>query len=120
MAFKLNSKTAKQFIENENNIIFFESDDEFTDFCIAPYAVAKRSSDGTLFVEGQYSDMYKKYIEQGKTFIIKDEDSQVFKHQCVSKRVSVKIDDLPSYSRFDVVQLPVQNLEQYFEDLEDL
>jgi hypothetical protein len=25
--------------------------------------------------------MYKKYIEEGKTFIIKDEDSQVFKHQ---------------------------------------
>jgi hypothetical protein len=120
MAFKLNSKTAKQFIENENNIIFFESDDEFTDFCIAPYAVVKRSSDGTLFVEGQYSDMYKKYIEQGKTFIIKDENSQVYKRQCVSKRVPVKIDDFPSYDRLTLVQLPVQNLEPYFEDLEDM
>ena len=29
MAFILNSKTAKQIIENENNMIFFESDDEF-------------------------------------------------------------------------------------------
>jgi len=120
MAFKLNSKTAKQIIENENNIIFFESDDEFTDFCIAPYAVVKRLSDGTPFVEGQYSDMYKKYIEQGKTFIIKDENSQVYKRQCVTKRVPVKIDDLPSYDRLTVVQLPVQNLEEYFEDLEDI
>ena len=120
MAFKLNSKTAKQIIENENNIIFFESDDEFTDFCIAPYAVVKRSSDGTLFVEGQYSDMYKKYIEQGKTFIIKDENSQVYKRQCVNKRVPVKIDDFPSYDRLTLVQLPVQNLEPYFEDLEDM
>ena len=120
MAFKLNSKTAKQIIENENNIIFFESDDEFTDFCIAPYAVVKRLSDGTPFVEGQYSDMYKKYIEQGKTFIIKDENSRVYKRQCVTKRVPVKIDDLPSYDRLTVVQLPVQNLEEYFEDLEDI
>ena len=102
------------------NIFFFESDDEFTDFCIAPYAVVKRSSDGTLFVEGQYSDMYKKYIEQGKTFIIKDENSQVYKRQCVSKRVPVKIDDFPSYDRLTLVQLPVQNLKPYFEDLEDL
>lgn len=101
-------------------IFFFESDDEFTDFCIAPYAVVKRSSEGTLFVEGQYSDMYKKYIEQGKTFIIKDENSQVYKRQCVSKRVPVKIDDFPSYDRLTLVQLPVQNLKPYFEDLEDL
>ena len=102
------------------NIFFFESDDEFTDFCIAPYAVVKRLSDGTPFVEGQYSDMYKKYIEQGKTFIIKDENSQVYKRQCVSKRVPVKIDDFPSYDRLTLVQLPVQNLKPYFEDLEDL
>ena len=102
------------------NIFFFESDDEFTDFCIAPYAVVKRSSEGTLFVEGQYSDMYKKYIEQGKTFIIKDENSQVYKRQCVSTRVPVKIDDFPSYDRLTLVQLPVQNLEPYFEDLEDM
>ena len=102
------------------NIFFFESDDEFTDFCIAPYAVVKRSSEGTLFVEGQYSDMYKKYIEQGKTFIIKDENSQVYKDQCVRKRVPVKIDDFPLYDRLPLVQLPVQNLEPYFEDLEDL
>lgn len=102
------------------NIFFFESDDEFTDFCIAPYAVVKRSSEGTLFVEGQYSDMYKKYIEQGKTFIIKDENSQVYKRQCVNKRVPVKIDDFPSYDRLTLVQLPVQNLEPYFEDLEDM
>lgn len=98
----------------ENNIIFFESDEEFADFCIAPYAVVKRSADGTLSVEGQYSDMYKKYIEEGKTFVIKDEDSRVYKHQCVSKRVPVQ-----STGRSATVQLPVQNLEEYFEDLED-
>ena len=106
-------------MEIKKNIISFDSDKKFEDFCIAPYAAVKRSANGTLFVEGQYSDMYKKYIEEGKTFIIKDEDSQVFKHQCISKRVPVKVDGFPSYNRLTLVQLPVQNLEEYFEDLED-
>ena len=101
----------------ENDIIFFESDEEFADFCIAPYAVVKRSADGKPFVEGQYSDMYKKYIEEGKTFIIKDEDSQVFKRKRVSKVVPVKVDDFPSYNRPRCVWLDVQNLEQYFKIL---
>ena len=101
-------------MEIKKNTIYFDSDKEFEDFCIAPYADVKRSADGTLSVEGQYSDMYKKYIEEGKTFIIKDEDSRVYKHQCVSKRVSVQ-----GTGRCATVQLPVQNLEEYFEDLED-
>ena len=101
-------------LSNKKNIFYFESDEEFIDFCLAPYAIVKRSADGTLSVEGQYSEMYKKYIEEGKTFIIKDEDSQVFKHQCVRKRVPVQ-----GTGRSATVQLPVQNLEQYFEDLED-
>lgn len=101
-------------MEIKKNIISFDSDKEFEDFCIASYAAVKRSANGTLFVEGQYSDMYKKYIEEGKTFIIKDEDSRVYKHQCVSKRVSVQ-----GTGRCATVQLPVQNLEEYFEDLED-
>ena len=101
-------------MEIKKNIISFDSDKEIEDFCIASYAAVKRSANGTLFVEGQYSDMYKKYIEEGKTFIIKDEDSRVYKHQCVSKRVSVQ-----GTGRCATVQLPVQNLEEYFEDLED-
>ena len=103
-----------KIMEIKKNIIYFDSDMEFEDFCIAPYAVVKRSANGTLFVEGQYSDMYKKYIEEGKTFVIKDEDSRVYKHQCVSKRVSVQ-----GTGRCATVQLPVQNVEEYFEDLED-
>ena len=108
-----------KIMEIKKNIIYFDSDMEFEDFCIAPYAVVKRSANGTLFVEGQYSDMYKKYIEEGKTFIIKDEDSKVYERQCVSKRVPVKVDDFPSYNRLTLVQLPVQNLEKYYEELED-
>ena len=98
-------------MEESNNTIYFESDDEFTEFCVAPYAVVKQSEKGTYYVEGEYSDEYLDCIEQGKTFVIKDEDSVVFDRQCVSKRVSVQ-----GTSRTTLVQLPVENLEEYWED----
>ena len=66
MSFKINSKTVK------SNVLYFESDEEFTDFCVAPFAVVKRSEDGTLYYEGEYSEEYKKCVEEGKTFIIKE------------------------------------------------
>ncbi len=95
------------------DIIYFESDEEFTDFCLAPYAVVRETAKGNLVVEGQYSDLYKKYVEEGKTFIIKDENSQVYKRLCVSKRVPIKVEGFPDYNRSTLVQLPVENLEEW-------
>ena len=51
-------------MEKSNNTIYFESDDEFTDFCLAPYAIVKQSEKGTYYVEGEYSDEYLECIEQ--------------------------------------------------------
>ena len=95
--------------------IYFESDDEFTDFCVAPYAVIKQSESGVYYYHGEYSDLYKKAIEEGKRFVIKDENSQVYKHQCVCKRVIVpKTDDYVAPARKDVlVQLPIENLDEW-------
>lgn len=98
-------------MEESNNTIYFESDDEFTDFCVAPYAVIKQSENGTYYVEGEYSDEYLDCIEQGKAFIIKDEDSIVFERQCVSKRVPVE-----GTNRKTLVQLDIENLEEYWEE----
>ena len=78
-----------------DDIMFFESDEEFTDFCIAPYAE----------------------IKEGKTFIIKDEDSQVFKRQCVCKRVPIYNNGVRVTTREDtLVQLSVKNLDEYFKE----
>lgn len=95
--------------------IYFESDDEFTDFCVAPYAVIKQSESGVYYYHGEYSDLYKKAIEEGKKFVIKDENSQVYKHQRVCKRVLVpKADDFAKRMRKDVlVQLHVENLDEW-------
>lgn len=98
----------------KNNIIYFESDEEFTDFCLAPYAVLKETPNGILTYTGNYSETYLKCLKQGKVFIIKDEDSKVCERQCVNKRVPLKINGHPSYDRMVLVQLPVENLHEYF------
>lgn len=98
-------------MEESKNTVYFESDNEFTNFCLSPYAVVKQSEEGAYYVEGEYSDEYLKYIKQGKIFVIKDEDSVVFNRICVSKRVYVQ-----GTGRTTLVQLPVENLEEYWED----
>ena len=66
-------------METIDDTIYFESDDEFTDFCVAPYAVIKQSEKGGYYVAGEYSDEYLKCVEMGKNFVIKDEDSVVLR-----------------------------------------
>ena len=96
---------------------FFESDDEFTNFCVAPYAEIIHS-DSSPAVVGRYSDEYLNCIEKGIKFVIKDEDSQVYKRQVVNKRVPVR-NEGQLLGRECTVQLPVKNLEAYFKDLEE-
>ena len=103
-----------KFIPSIDDILFFESDEEFTDFCVAPFAEIKKSENGDFYVVGDYSDEYKKCIEQGKKFIIKDEDSQVFKRHCVTKRVPVFNNGVRVTTREDYpIQLSVKNLEEF-------
>lgn len=47
-------------MREKNDIIYFESDEEFTDFCLAPYAVIKELPNGILTYTGEYSDAYTK------------------------------------------------------------
>ena len=85
------------------DIIFFDSDDEFYNFCVVPvlFTVNKRNKNGedTLCTDFNLSPMYHDYVKQGKKFCIKNEDSQIYKRGCVSYRC---------------VNKPIQNLTQYF------
>ena len=98
-------------MEIRDNTIYFESDGEFEDFCVAPYAIIKQTSRGAYFWEGEYTDMYKKSVEEGVTFVIKDTNSKVYERGCVCKRVPVQ-----GTNRIALVQLPVQNLGPYYGD----
>ena len=98
-----------------DNIKYFNSDAEFEDFCVAPYAVVKKSERGGLYYMGVYSDEYLACIENGMKFVIRDEDSVVYKRQCVCKRVPV-LHEGRSLGRKALVQLSVKNLKPYFGD----
>ena len=44
----------------KDDCLSFESDEEFEDFCIAPFADVKKDEKGNYFYKGDYSDIYKK------------------------------------------------------------
>lgn len=96
-------------IQVPDDTIYFDNDQEFTDFCLAPYGVIVHPKDGSSpFFTGVYSDEYNEAIKEGKRFVIKDEDSVVFKHKCVNKLVPIQ-----GTGREATVQMPVKNLEPY-------
>lgn len=86
------------------NIMYFDSDDDFYRFCVVPLVVIrdkvnKRTGDTIHYMDFDLSYKYHKAVEDGVTFIIKDEDSQIYKHGCVSYRTITK---------------PIVNLEPYY------
>ena len=50
-------------MEAIDNFILFESDEEFEDFCVAPYATIKQSENGTTYTFSFYHDKYTYIIE---------------------------------------------------------
>ena len=102
-------KIRKSVHENtEPEIIYFESDEEFEDWAVAPYATIVEYESGKTW-KGDHSDAYKEAILQGKYFYIKGgfEESSVHKHRCVTKRVSP---DFQTPRETVPVKLPVKNL----------
>lgn len=91
-------------MEKIGNFIFFDSESEFEDFCVMPYAIIKQ---GTYV--GQYSSEYKECIKNGLKFAIKDRNCKAVKDNWVTKRVKVKIED-SSREVERAVQLKVQNV----------
>ena len=95
-----------------NDFIFFKSDQEFVDICLAPYGVVVYPEKGTPpYYTGVYSEAYKNAIMEGKTFIIKDKNSVVYKHMCVAKRVPIQ-----GTRRIALVEKYVHNLKTNFDE----
>lgn len=108
-------------MEKIGNYIFFESETEFEDFCVAPYASIKQSDRGTNYCAGDYSDIYKECIKESKLFVIKDRNSKVYKRKAVTKRVPLNDPNSPARRRETVlVQLKVQNMKQWYPLMEKM
>lgn len=85
------------------DIIYFNNDDEFYNFAVVPELVVKKGYVEHLDRDVYYTDFnftnnYIDAINAGKSFVIKDPDSKIFKHQSVSFRTECK---------------PVSNLKKY-------
>ena len=108
MKFNINKEKAVAFVADK--YIIFETDDEFADFCILPYTEMRQSEDGRHVVaNGNYTEEYKRCLEEGKIFVIKEDKSNVYWRHSVSKRVAVRENGV-FRGRYFLVQLPVQNV----------
>ena len=87
-----------------DNVIYFDTDDDFYDYAVKPNFVVKQNLKGGMYYDMDMTDEYKLAVENGKLFCIKDENSAIYKHGCVSCRTLSK---------------QVQNLEPYFGDFTD-
>ena len=95
----------------EGQVILFDNDKDFLSFCIDPVAVINVDKGGNPYVYGHYTEMYRKCLEEGMKFSIREEDSFVNKHKVANTRVLVP--EGFNQLRKDVnVQLPVQGLEE--------
>lgn len=91
--------------DNKQNIIYFDNDDEFYDYAVVPQLIPIKTDsvdkygNPVYYCDWNFSSVYNNAIQNNTQFIIKDEDSQIFKHGAVSYRTITK---------------PIQNLQQYF------
>lgn len=87
-----------------DNIIYFDSDDDFYAFSVKPIAMICSNACDSLGYDFDFTDDYKNALTNNKRFCIKDENSKVYKHNCVS---------------YKLISKDVQNLEPYFAKFTD-
>lgn len=52
-------------IDEENNIIYFDNDEELYDFCVSPEPVIKTSSKtGITYFDMDFTEWYKSHVEE--------------------------------------------------------
>ena len=113
-------------METKGKYVIFDTDNEFTDFSVAQNAagiIVEDSKTGTMSVQFQqpwernyselYLELYLRCLEEEKTFVIKEKDSAVCRRGCVSKRVPVMYNGAPLQGQTTLIQLNVENVEEY-------
>ena len=92
-------------MNTKDNIIYFDSDNEFYEYCVVPELVPVQyiDSEGNekYYSDFNFTPQYNNAVNNGIRFVIKNEDSQIYKHGCVSYRTISK---------------DIQNLDPWFDD----
>ena len=78
-------------IDKGNNIIYFDNDEEFYDFCVSPDLVVKTSAKGTLYYDMDFTEWYKTHVDEATKMVILDDKSTILRRGgVVSYRTSSK------------------------------
>ena len=94
-------------MNTKDNIIYFDSDNEFYEYCVVPELVPVQyiDSEGNekYYSDFNFTPQYNNAVNNGMRFVIKNEDSQIYKHGCVSYRtISKDISNLdPWFNDYD-------------------
>ena len=67
----------------KNNTIYFDSDDEFFSYCVDPRPII-REGQHCKYVDFEFTKQYKKDLDNGLRFCIKDDNSLIEKHGVVT------------------------------------
>lgn len=86
--------------EEKNDIMYFDNDNEFVDFCIDPDIVLHKNDQYNLFYyDIQFTPEYLKCVKDGKKFCIRDQKSKVCKHKGVTYKLVFKpVENLIDYN----------------------
>ena len=67
-------------IDKENNIIYFDNDEEFYDFCVETYSINRRVRDHRVRKAGwDFSDWYQSNVNEDTKIVILDSDSTILR-----------------------------------------
>ena len=81
-------------MKRKDNIIYFDSDDEFFSFCVVPHLVLREGKHGK-YTDFNFTKNYKEELDKGTRFCIKDENSLITKRGMVTLGIeSKKVDNL--------------------------
>jgi hypothetical protein len=76
------------------NIIYFDNDNEFYEFCVTPKLFVTpfidRLGNENYYTDFSLSNQYNESINNGIKFVIKDKNSQIYKRKKVSYRTITK------------------------------
>lgn len=99
--FKLTNEEKVKIKEKEDNILFFDNDEDFYNFCVEPrvFPVRDEHLQDLGYIDFNLSSAYQDAVTAGKYFMIKDLNSQIYKRGCVSYRtISKPIKNLKKYN----------------------
>ena len=67
-------------IDQTNNIIYFDNDEEFYDYCVETYSINRRVRDQRVRKAGwDFSDWYQSHVNDATKIVILDDDSTILR-----------------------------------------